>query len=78
MTDPIKQGPPSSGLAGVLRLTAGLVILGLALLAILVVLDVVPLGTLTKSGGRIVMIGLIIAVTSVGIAALVGAGKRSS
>lgn len=74
--DPIQPGPSSAGLSGVLRLTAGLAIIALAVLAALVVIDVVPREQLTRYGTRIVLLALIAILASVGIAGLVGWGRR--
>jgi hypothetical protein len=74
--DPIEPSPPSSGLPGVLRLTAGLAILALAVLAALVVLEAVPREQLTRYGTRILLLALIVALASVGIAGLVRWGRR--
>jgi hypothetical protein len=74
--DPIAPGPSSSGLPGVLRLTAGLAILALAVLAALVVLEAVPREQLATYGTRILLLALIIALAAVGIAGLVRWGRR--
>jgi hypothetical protein len=74
--DPIQPGPSSAGLPGVLRLTAGLAIIALAVLAALVVIDVVPREQLTRYGTRILLLALIAILASVGIAGLVGWGRR--
>ena len=75
-SDPVQPGPSSAGLAGVLRLTAGLAILALAVLAALVVVDVVPREQLTNYGTRILLLALIAILASVGIAGLLGRGRR--
>jgi hypothetical protein len=74
--DPIEPGPSSAGLPGVLRLTAGLAILALAVLAALVVLDAVPREQLTNYGTRILLLALIVALAAVGIGGLVRWGRR--
>ena len=74
--DPIEPGPSSAGLPGVLRLTAGLAILALAVLAALVVLDAVPREQLTHYGTRILLLALIVALAAVGIGGLVRWGRR--
>lgn len=76
MKEPIEQGPNSAGLAGVLRLTAGMAILALAVLAALVVLDVMPQEQLTSVGRRILLLALIIGLASAAIAGLVGFGRK--
>jgi hypothetical protein len=76
MSDPIEPGPSSAGLPGFLRLTAGLAILALAALAGLVVLDVVPRDQLAPYGRRILLLALIVALASLGIAGLVRRGGR--
>jgi hypothetical protein len=75
-SDPIEPGPSSAGLPGFLRLTAGLAILALAVLAGLVVLDVVPRDQLAPYGRRILLLALIAALASLGIAGLVRRGQR--
>ena len=73
--DPI-EGHSSAGLSGVLRLTAGLAIIALALLAALAVLDVLPREQLTSYGRRILLLALIVALSAAGIAGLVHWGRR--
>jgi len=73
--DPI-EGHSSAGLSGVLRLTAGLAIIALALLAALAVLDVLPREQLTSYGRRILLLALIVALAAAGIAGLVHWGRR--
>ncbi|HEY0351922.1 MAG TPA: hypothetical protein VGC48_07355 [Gemmatimonadales bacterium] len=75
-SDPIEPGPSSAGLPGVLRLTAGLAIVALAVLAGLVVLDVVPRDQLAPYGRRILLLAVIAALASFGIGGLVHWGKR--
>ena len=75
-SDPIEPGPSSAGLPGVLRLTAGLAIVALAVLAALVVLDVVPRDQLAPYGRRILLLALIAALASLGIAGLARRGPR--
>ena len=74
---PVPAGPTSAGLPGVLRLTAGLLILALAGLASLVVLDVVSIEEVLPHGRRIVLLALIVACAATGIAGLVRWGQRS-
>jgi hypothetical protein len=75
--DPIQPGPSSAGLSGILRVTAGLAILALAILAALVVIDVVPRDQLTRYGTRILLLALIAILASMGIAGLVRGGRRN-
>jgi hypothetical protein len=74
--DPIEPGPGSAGLPGVLRLTAGLAIISLAVLAALAVLDVLPRDQLARYGTRILLLSVIVALASFGIAGLVRWGRR--
>jgi len=74
---PVPSGPSSAGLPGVLRLTAGLLILALAGLASLVVLDVLPVEQVLPHGRRIVLLALVIALAATGIAGLVRWGRGS-
>jgi hypothetical protein len=74
--DPIEPGHSSAGLPGVLRLTAGLAVIALAILAALAVLDVLPREQLTSYGRRIVLLALIVALAAAGIAGLVHWGRR--
>jgi hypothetical protein len=74
---PVPSGTSSSGLPGVMRLTAGLVILALAGLASLVVLDLVPVEQVLPHGRRIVLLALVIALAATGIAGLVRWGRGS-
>jgi branched-subunit amino acid transport protein len=74
--DPIEPGPNSAGLPGVLRLTAGLAVVALAILAALVVLEVLPREHLASYGTRILLLALIVALASIGIAGLVRWGRR--
>lgn len=74
--DPIEPGPSSAGLPGLLRLTAGLAIISLAVLAALAVLDVLPRDQLARYGTRILLLALIVALASFGIAGLVRWGRR--
>jgi hypothetical protein len=60
----------------VLRLTAGLAVIALAILAALVVLELLPREQLASYGRRILLLALIIALASVGIAGLVRWGRR--
>ena len=74
--DPIEPDHSSAGLPGVLRLTAGLAIVALAVLAALAVLDVLPREQLTSYGRRILLLALILALAAAGIAGLVRWGRR--
>jgi hypothetical protein len=74
--NPIEPGPSSAGLPGMLRLTAGLAILALAVLAGLAVLDVLPREQITSYGRRILLLALIVALAAAGIAGLVHWGRR--
>jgi hypothetical protein len=73
---PTQLTPSSAGLPGILRLTAGLVIIALAALASLVVLEIVPLEQVVPHGRRIVLLAIIVALTAAGIAGLVQWGRR--
>jgi hypothetical protein len=75
--EPVPSGSSSAGLPGILRLTAGLLILALAGLASLVVLDVVPLEQVMPHGRRIVLLALVAALAATGIAGLVNWGRKS-
>jgi hypothetical protein len=75
--DPIEPGHTSGGLPGVLRLTAGLAILALAILAAMAVLDVLPREQLASYGKRIFLLALITALAAAGIAGLVRWGRRT-
>ena len=74
--DPVEPVHSNAGLAGVLRLTAGLAIIALAVLAALVVLDVLPREQVTSYGRRILLLALIVALAAAGIAGLVHWGQR--
>jgi hypothetical protein len=74
--NPIEPDHASAGLPGVLRLTAGLAIIALAVLAALAVLDVLPREQVTSYGGRILLLALIAALAAAGIAGLVRWGRR--
>jgi hypothetical protein len=75
--EPVPSGPSSDGLPGVLRLTAGLVIIALAALAGAVVLDLVPLEQVLPHGRRIVLLAVVVTLAASGIAGLVRWGQRS-
>jgi hypothetical protein len=77
-TNPIDPGHNSAGLPGVLRLTAGLAIIALAVLAAMAVLDVLPREQITSYGRRILLLALIVALAAAGIAGLVRWGRRGS
>jgi len=66
----------SAGLSGVLRLTAGLAIIALAVLAALAVFDALPREQLASYGRRILLLALIVALAAAGIAGLVRWGQR--
>jgi hypothetical protein len=74
--DPLPQEANSAGLSGVLRLTAGLAVLALAVLAGLVVLDVMPRDQLAPVGRRIVLLTVIVALASAAIAGLASSRKK--
>jgi hypothetical protein len=67
----------SAGVPGVLRLTAGLAVLALAVLSGLVVLDMLPREQLATIGRRILLLSLIAALASAAIAVLVSAGRKN-
>jgi hypothetical protein len=77
MAGEIDRSSQSAGLPGVLRLTAGLAVLALAVLSGLVVLDVLPREQLATIGRRILLLSLIIALASAAIAVLVGGGRKN-
>jgi hypothetical protein len=77
MAGEINRSSQSAGLPGVLRLTAGLAVLALAVLSGLVVLDVLPREQLATIGRRILLLSLIIALASAAIAVLVGGGRKN-
>jgi peptidoglycan/LPS O-acetylase OafA/YrhL len=74
--DPVQPVARSAGLPGVLRLTGGLAILALAILAALVVLEVIPQQRLATYGGRILLLAVIAALAAAAIAALAGGNRR--
>jgi hypothetical protein len=74
--DPLPQEANSAGLSGVLRLTAGLAVLALAVLAGLVVLDVMPRDQLASVGRRIILLTVIVALASAAIAGLAGSRRK--
>ena len=71
-----RPGPGPAGLPGILRLIAGLAIVALAVLAALVVLDVVPRDQLTRYGTRVLLLAIITALACTGIAGLVRWGRQ--
>jgi hypothetical protein len=77
MKGEIDRGAQSAGLPGVLRLTAGLAVLALAVLSGMVVLDVLPREQLATIGRRILLLSLIMALASAAIAVLVGGGRKN-
>jgi uncharacterized membrane protein YqjE len=74
--DPVQPVERSAGLPGVLRLTGGLAVLALAILAALVVLDVIPQQRLAAYGGRILLLAIIVALAAGVIAALASDNRR--
>jgi hypothetical protein len=77
MKGEVDRSSQSAGLPGVLRLTAGLAVLALAVLSGLVVLDVLPPEQLATIGRRILLLSLIAALASAAIAVLVSAGRKN-
>jgi hypothetical protein len=77
MKGEISRSSQSAGLPGVLRLTAGLAVLALAVLCGLVVLDVLPREQLATIGRRILLLSLIVALASTAIAVLAGGGRKN-
>jgi hypothetical protein len=77
MKGQVDRTSPSAGLPGVLRLTAGLAVLALAVLSGLVVLDVLPREQLATIGRRILLLSLITALASAAIAVLVSGGRQN-
>jgi hypothetical protein len=77
MKGQVDRTSPSAGLPGVLRLTAGLAVLALAVLSGLVVLDVLPREQLATIGRRILLLSLITALASAAIAVLVSGGRKN-
>jgi hypothetical protein len=75
--EPIQSSPSSAGLPGILRLTAGLTIIALAILAGSVVLDLMPLEQVAPYGRKILLLTLIVGLAATGIAGLVRWGRRS-
>jgi hypothetical protein len=75
--DPVQPVAGSAGLPGVLRLTGGLAVLALAVLAALVVLDLIPRERLAAYGERILLLALIVALAAAAIAALASGDRRS-
>jgi hypothetical protein len=76
MKGEIDRSPHSAGLPGVLRLTAGLAVLALAVLSGLVVLDVLPREQLATIGRKVLLLSVIITLASAAIAVLVGGRKN--
>lgn len=77
MSNELGRGSQSAGLLGVLRLTAGLAVLALAVLSGLVVLEILPREALTTTGRKILLLSLIAALASAAIAGLVGGGRKN-
>jgi hypothetical protein len=74
---PTQVSSGSAGLPGVLRLTAGLVIVALATLAALVVLEIVTFEQVVPHGRRIILLAIIISLAAAAIAGLIRWGRRS-
>jgi hypothetical protein len=77
MKGEIDRNSQAAGLSGVLRLTAGLAVLALAVLSGLVVLDVLPREQLGTMGRKILLLSLIVALASAAIAVLAGGGRKN-
>ena len=77
MKGDVDRSSQSAGLPGVLRLTAGLAVVALAVLSGLVVLDVLPREQLATVGRRILLLSLIAALASAAIAALVAGARKN-
>jgi hypothetical protein len=73
---PVRSPNGSAGLPGVLRFTAGLTIIALAILAGLVVLEIVTFEQVLPQSRQIVLLALIVALAAAGIAGLVRWGRR--
>jgi hypothetical protein len=69
-------GVGRSGLAGVLKLTAVIAILLLALLGMLVVLDVIPRDSLGELATKILLVACIFGLASVALGFLMRSSKR--
>ena len=67
----------SGGLPSVLRLIAGITIVLVALVAILVVTDIISRDQLGELAGKIIVIGAILALAATGVALLVRWGKKN-
>ena len=74
--EPVASVSSSAGLPGVLRLSAGLAIIALAVLAALVVLEVLPRDQVVSYGRRIVLLAVIVGLAAAGIAGLIRWGRR--
>ena len=77
MKGEVDRTSQSAGLPGVLRLTAGLAVLALAVLSGLVVVDVLPREQLATIGRRILLLSIITALASAAIAVLVSGGRKN-
>jgi hypothetical protein len=78
MTQPPKQPTTESGgLPSVLRLIAGITIVLVAVVAILVVTNLIPREQLGELAGKIVVIGAILALAATAVALLVKWGRKA-
>jgi hypothetical protein len=78
MTQPPKQPTAApGGLPSVLRLIAGITIVLVAVVAILVVTNLIPREQLGELAGKIVVIGAILALAATGVALLVKWGRKT-
>jgi|GEM_PF-4482296 len=75
MSQPESQ-PRSSGLAGSLKVIAGMAIVALAGLASLFVLDVIPHSMFNELAGKILLLVLVIALATAALWVVVRLGKR--
>ena len=74
--DSDQTGASRSALAGVLKLTAIIASVLLALLGVLVVLDVIPRDSLGELATKILLVACIFGLASVALAFLMRSGKR--
>ena len=74
--DPAQTGTNRSGLGGVLKLTAIIAMVLLALLGVLVVLDVIPRDSLGELATKILLVACIFGLASAALAFLMHSGKR--
>lgn len=75
MSQPESQSR-SSGLSGSLRVIAGMAILALAVLASLLVLDVIPHSMFSDLAGKILLLVLVVALATAALWVVVRLGKR--